>query len=539
MCTVCASPLLRSATVRFRVLGSLEVQADGLCTPRGPRKQKILASLVLNAGRVVTVDQLVDAVWELDPPATAARQIRNTTTELRRDLVAQGAPASVITAGGPGFLLDLTDCWSDVSAFEQRLATAQHLTGPDALVELCHALALWRGPALNGLRSEPLRTAARVLDERRLTALERRFGLEIDLNGGADVLEEVSAVAEQHPFREGLVAHLMRAHYLAGRQADALAAYHRLRTLLDEELGVEPGQPVRDLYERILRQDPALSAAPAAEHLIPRQLPPAPRDLRGRAELVEQISADLTDGPVVLSGPDGAGKSALAAHVAHQLAARYPGGQLYADLSHTTAFDVLGRFLRALGVAPSDVPADADERTATYRTLLASRRVLVLLDDAASAQQIQPLLPGYPGSTLLITSRRSLAALRDAARHVVPALDERDAATMLLDAAGSEDAASASLCGRLPLALSVVAGRLAAGSDPIIARLRDRLVGQRALLDELTAGDLDAAIAVPAARLPAPVTWHDQRRSRPPPCEAGRVAAEQGPLPNAAPDTQR
>lgn len=495
MCTVCASPLLLSATVRFRVLGSLEVQADGLCTPQGPRKQKILASLVLNPGRVVTVEQLVEAVWELDPPATAARQIRNTTTELRRDLVAQGAPAGVIIASGPGFLLDLTGCWSDLSAFEQRLAAAQFLTGPDALVELCHALALWRGPALDGLRSEPLRSAARALDERRLTALERRFGLEIDLNGGADVLEEVSALAEQHPFREALVAHLMRAHYLAGRQADALAAYHRLRTLLDEELGVEPGQPVRDLYERILRQDPALGAPPVPEHPVPRQLPPAPRDLRGRSALAEQISDDLADGVVVLSGPGGVGKSALAAHVAHRLAARYPGGQLYADLSHTTAFEVLGRLLRALGVAPSEVPADPDERVTAYRTLLASRRVLVLLDNATSEQQVRPLLPGYPGSTLLITSRRSLAALRDAAHHVVPALDERDAVAMLLDAAGSEDTTSASslasLCGRLPLALSVAAARLAARSDLTIARLRDRLLGQRALLDELTVGDLD------------------------------------------------
>ncbi|MGW6930534.1 BTAD domain-containing putative transcriptional regulator [Lentzea sp. NPDC054927] len=451
--------------MRFRVLGPLDVSPGEVV---GPRKRKILTALLLNAGRVVSVDQLTAAVWDADPPQTAARQIRNTTTSLRRDLVAAGAPDGVIAAGGPGFVLDLTGCWFDLAEFDRLVVS-----------DPAGALALWRGPALDGLGSAALAPAAEALDARRLAALEQRIGA--DLDSGGDVLEEVRALVSLHPYRETLVALLMRSYYLAGRQADALAAYQRLRDLLDAELGVVPSPAVRSLYEQILRQD--LDAGVSG----PRQLPP-PSDLCGRSALVAEVVSALP--VVVLTGQGGVGKSALAVRVAHDLAARYPGGQLYAKLLGSSAFEVLGRFLRALGVPPNEVPADLDERAAVYRSLLASRRVLVVLDDALDERQVRPLLPGYPGSALLVTSRRSLAALREARHIVVPVLDLDDAAAML---AGSDDVSARSLavlCGRLPLALSVLAARLTR-PDMTPARLLTRLVGQRALLDELAVGDLD------------------------------------------------
>ncbi|MET8760770.1 BTAD domain-containing putative transcriptional regulator [Lentzea sp. NPDC004782] len=475
--------------MRFRVLGPLEVRTDDevVVTPQGPRKQKILAALLLNAPHAVSVDHLLEAVWGVDPPVTAARQIRNTTTELRRELVAHGAPAGVITAVGPGFQVNLDACWFDLGEFEERLAVAGRAGSREALAELERALALWRGPALDGLNSDALRPAARALDERRLAALERRYGVEIDLNGGADVLEEVGALAQQHPYRETLVAHLMRAHYRAGRQAEALAAYQRLRGLLDAELGVAPGQAVRDLYERILRQDSSLLDGPT----VPRQLPPD-ATLYGRSELIAELR---TDRVVVLTGPGGVGKSALAVHVAHRLADSFPGGQLYADLSRASAHDVLGRFLRALGMPPDELPRDVEERSAEYRSLLASRRVLIVLDDAQDERQVRPLLPGYPGSAVLITSRRSLTALREATHHTVPALAPDDAVTLLLEAARTPDRDAAvevaALCGHLPLALNVIAARLTARPDLTLVKIRDRLLGQRVVLDELAIGDLD------------------------------------------------
>lgn len=433
----------------------------------GPRKRKILTALLLNAGRVVSVDLLTAAVWDSDPPATAARQVRNTTTSLRRDLVAAGAPDDVITSSGPGFVLDLTGCWFDLAEFD-RLVSG----------DVGAALELWRGPALDGLGSAALAPAAQALDERRLSALERRIAADLDL--GLDALEEVRALASSHPYRETLVALLMRSYYLAGRQADALAAYQALRDLLDAELGVVPSPTVRSLYEQILRHDLGARASG------PRQLPPA-SVLHGRSALVAEVVSSLP--VVVLTGQGGVGKSALAVRVAHDLAARYPGGQLYAKLLGTSAFEVLGRFLRALGVPPAEVPASEDERAAEYRSLLASRRVLVVLDDAVDERQVRPLLPGYPGSALLVTSRRSLAALREA-RHIVVPLLSLDDATAVLGASDESTRSLAVLCGRLPLALSVMAARLTR-PDMTPARLLTRLAGQRALLDELAVGDLD------------------------------------------------
>ncbi|MDX8032868.1 BTAD domain-containing putative transcriptional regulator [Lentzea sp. BCCO 10_0856] len=452
--------------MRFRVLGPLDVSPGEVV---GPRKRKVLTALLLNAGRVVSVDQLTAAVWDSEPPRTAARQIRNTTTSLRRDLVAAGAPDGVITAGGPGFVLDLAGCWFDLAEFDRLVVS-----------DPAGALALWRGPALDGLGSAALAPAAEALDARRLATLELRIGA--DLDSGEDVLEEVRALVALHPYRETLVALLMRSYYLAGRQADALAAYQRLRDLLDAELGVVPSPAVRSLYEQILRQD--LDTGVSG----PRQLPP-PSDLCGRSALMAEVVSALP--VVVLTGQGGVGKSALAVRVAHDLAARYPGGQLYAKLLGTSAFEVLGRFLRALGVPPAEVPADLDERAAVYRSLLASRRVLVVLDDALDERQVRPLLPGYPGSAVLVTSRRSLAALREARHIVVPVLDLDDATEMLAESGDVSSARSlAVLCGRLPLALSVMAARLTR-PDMTPARLLTRLVGQRALLDELAVGDLD------------------------------------------------
>lgn len=251
----------------FGVLGPLEVAAGGQRVRLGgPRPEKILAALLLDAGQVVSVERLVDVVWPGEPaaaPDTAGRQIRNVTNALRRQLLDAGAPETVIQAAGPGFVLSLPGCRFDLREFELHVGRAEFAASmdrtADAVSELRAGLELWRGPALSGL-SGPLRAAATGLDERRLTALERRFALELASDPDAVTVEELSALVAEHPLREAFVGHLMTALYRKGRQADAMAAFHGLHARLNAELGVLPGQPLRVLYERILRHDPSLRA---------------------------------------------------------------------------------------------------------------------------------------------------------------------------------------------------------------------------------------------------------------------------------------
>ena len=423
--------------MEFRLLGPLTVRSGTAIVqvPRG-KQRAVLAALLLNANRVVPVEDLAETLWGSDPPPSARVTIQNYVMRLRKAL--GDTSECPISTQPPGYLIRVDAGDLDVARFEARLtaarAAARDGSWDTAASEARAALALWRGEPLADVDSELLaqREVTR-LAELRLQALEARIDADLHLGRNAEVIVELRHLAECHPLREHLRGLLMLACYRDGRQAEALAAYADARRVLVGELGAEPGTGLRELHQRILAADPALElpqverpAADGAEPVVPRQLPAAVRHFTGRAlELalltgwVDQAGQERP-GTVVISaigGTAGVGKTALAVHWAHQVADRFPDGQLYVNLrgydtdGPVPAADALAGFLRALGVPGQDIPADADERAARYRSLLAGRRILMVLDNAGSVDQVRPLLPATPGCAAVVTSRDSLAGL--------------------------------------------------------------------------------------------------------------------------------
>ena len=502
--------------VDFRVLGPLEVRDDaGERVPLGgPQPEKALAALLVAGGAVVGLDELVDALWDGEPPRTATHQVHKLIAGLRRRL-----PGAIET-DGPGYRIRLDGAALDLAAF-----TA--LTAAPTPERLAAALALWRGPALAGLDSRVLRVAAARLDDRRLAAVEAAADLRLaggDPGEAAALAVELPALVAAHPLRETLRCRLMVALYRCGRQADALAVYAEARALLADELGVDPGADLARVHQQVLRADPALRAGPAAAR--PAAGPPAPStlpydlpDFTGRAGDLDRLLGPA--GTVVISALDGmagVGKTALAVHAAHRLAGRYPDGQLFCDLhAHTagarplTANAALGRLLRMLGVPPETVPDDLDGRAARWRAELAGRRVLVVLDNAASAAQVRPLLPGSPHCLTLVTSRRRLGVLDGATVLSLDVLPPAEALALFAAVAGAdrvaaEPAAAAEvvgLCGQLPLAIRIAAARLAHRPQWTVAALAGRLRAESGRLAQLTLADrgVSAAFALSYAQL--------------------------------------
>ncbi|MGW4056638.1 BTAD domain-containing putative transcriptional regulator [Amycolatopsis sp. NPDC004747] len=467
--------------MEFRVLGPVRVLGGGRpIGPSGPRQERILAALLLGAGRVVPVSRLVDVVWDGDPPATAVRQIRNLTTALRRALVAAGAGEDVLTAEGPGFTL--RPGTFDLDRFEDLAARGEYRA----------ALACWRGPALAGVESAALRPDAGRLEERRLAVLEQCLAAEVDA-GDADAVAELTALVAEHPLREGLVGLLMRALHRAGRQADAIDVYQRAKRRLADELGISPGAPLRAAYDRLLHDEPAPGRC-----FLPYDVP----DFTGRAAAVAEAAEALRTGrPVAVDGMAGVGKTAFAVRVAHRLAGDFPDGQLFVDLhGHTPGRDPLpaGAALSALlmqtGVPAGRQPDGLDERAALWRSRVAGRRLLVVLDNARSASQVVPLLPG--GAAVLLTGRRRLAAVDGALALSLDVLPAPEAEALFAAAAGGRPgAAVARLCGYLPLALRIAAARLQARPLWTVEDLVTRLGSERRRLGELRAGGRDVAAA--------------------------------------------
>ncbi|MDT0328078.1 BTAD domain-containing putative transcriptional regulator [Nocardiopsis sp. DSM 44743] len=512
------------------------------------RQQVVLASLLLDLNRIVSTDQLVDVIWSHDPPETARTQVQICVSRLRRLLVPTGA---VIDTRTPGYLLRAGPEAVDVHLFRVSVRDAEILAregrDEDAADCLREAVGSWRGPALSGLEGEILRNKAVLLDEERVAATEAYVDIELRLGRHARLLGELPDLVDRHPTRERLRAQLMLALYRSGRQADALRAYRLGRDLFIEELGLEPGTELRSLEASILRSDPALDLPRApvppappvpAEHRPadgpgaaddgparrdreeaptaaatpvpgPFQLPTAAADFVGRPETVAAVQEALAGGPgasgiAVLLGRPGVGKSATAVHIAHRLAdEHFPEGQLYCDLRGSggeplTALNVLGRFLRALGVPGQAVPDDLDERSGMYRGIIASRRLLVVLDDAASEAQVLPLLPGRGGCGVLITSRARITGLPGAHRIELDILDESAALDLLVRVIGKDrvererESARALVrsVGRLPLALRIAAARLAARPHWSVAAMVTRLSDERRRLDELAHGDM-------------------------------------------------
>jgi DNA-binding SARP family transcriptional activator/tetratricopeptide (TPR) repeat protein len=531
----------RDGLLRFEVLGALRAwRGDKRLAVGWPGQQAVLAALLLRDGYSMARDDLIDAVWGPDPPATAANIVQGHVARLRKVLEparASHAPGRVLVSAGSGYMLQLSAGQLDLRAAQEHLATARRARGrgdvPASIAALDTALGLWHGTPLSGVPG-PLAELERTrLEELRLTALEDRAEAALSLGGAADLAGELPVLVAQFPFREQFRALLMIALYRSGRQADALAVYADTRRVLVRELGVEPCQQLQQLHEAILNNRDAEIGMPsvlrlarpvALQHglMIPRQLPPPAGCFVGRAAELRSLTA-LADrsagegGTVVITsidGTPGVGKTALALQWAHQVANRFTDGQLYIDLR---GFDprepplppsaALERMLSSLGVDPQHIPSLVDEQAACYRTLLAGRRSLVVLDNAASAEQVRPLLPGGQHCFALVTSRHvltGLVAANGAHRIALDVLAPAESARLLEDTIGRQrvsaepDAVArlADLCGHLPLALRIAAARVAARPHNTLGDLVAELAVERLRLDVLAA---DEATSVRAA----------------------------------------
>jgi DNA-binding SARP family transcriptional activator len=508
--------------------------------PVGPRARVVLATLALNAGRVVSMNRLIAAVWPDEPPATAVTQIHVCVSALRRALTDLGVAAArdLIVTAPPGYVLRAAPDQIDLSRFDELLTEAR--TAADdgdphqAAALFREALALWRGPALEGFPG--LVVEATRLEERRLAAVEERAEADLALGRAADLVPELSELVARHPVRERLRALLMRALHRSGRRSEALDVYRDARRALIDELGLEPGPELRRAQRAVLAEadDGTAGAEPGAAGTGPRRpgpktgsrqglggpssivggrsaLPPDIADFTGRRKQVAQAVDAITGPPrqraavpiVAITGRAGVGKTTLAVHVAHLLRGRFDG-RLYVGLdgSGPTPADpaeVLGRVLRRLGVEGAAVPDDLADRAESYRARLDGARVLIVLDNAADERQIRPLLPGSPTCAIIITSRRHLTGLPGAVHIELDAFDPAQATELLgrvagMDRVAAEPAAGeriSVLCDRLPLALRIAAARLAAKPHWSLDRLAHRLEDERRRLDELTHGDLE------------------------------------------------
>ncbi|GAA0243226.1 BTAD domain-containing putative transcriptional regulator [Saccharothrix mutabilis subsp. mutabilis] len=461
----------------FGLLGPLDVRIGDRPVPvRAGKHRALLAALSLRAGRVVGVAELVGFLWGDDPPARTRGTLQTYVMRLRQLL----GDASLIRTTADGYRLVVPPERVDVHRFTTAadLARRAALAGEAARAAdlYADALALWRGPALVDVPSEALRRdEATRLAERLLTVHEGRNDVELALGHHERLVPALRALTADHPHRDRFRAQLMTALYRCSRQAEALEAFRQ---------APNPGPELRALHRAILVGDPALAApSTPADPDVPDQLPPDVPDFAGRADAVARVT-DLiaptgTAVPVVaVTGPAGVGKTALAVHVAHRLRDRFPDGRLYADLRGSgrgpATADVLTRFLRALGVPPEQIPVDPDEQGTLFRTLLAGRRVLLVLDDAAAPDRVRPLLPGTADCPVLVTSRddlRGLIAVDGARRVALDVMSPQDSLELLGDT-GPAARELAERCGGLPLTLRVAA---AAGPAPrFLARLGDR-----------------------------------------------------------------
>ncbi|MDT6972348.1 BTAD domain-containing putative transcriptional regulator [Streptomyces cellulosae] len=480
-----------------------------------PKLRTLLTVLLLDAGRVVSVEALKDALWGGAPPVSALPSLHNHVARLRRLL---GEPGRLLTAP-TGYVLRVDDGELDVQVFDAHVSAARSARAEgdwERVRRECRAaLGLWRGMPLGGPAPEVGGYAlVRRLEEARLLLHEWRYDAELALGDEslADLVPELSALAAEHPLREAYHRQLMLALHRTGRQAEALVVHRDLRARLADELGVEPGQPVREAHVEVLRGSGTRDGA--SRWVRPAQLPPAPAHFVGRADVREGVARVLsgTDatGAVVLSGTAGVGKTALALQVAHNLEERFSGGQLYLNLRATepgakplTTAEALASLLRDLGVCSGDVPEQPDAASALLRSLLAPSRTLLVLDDAVSAAQVRPLLPAGPGCGVLVTSRSPLTALDGAARFPLRPLSDEESAALLCAASGRDGITArhplVALTGRLPLALRVVAARLAARRALTPDALAARLAGADSRLDLLDHDDLGVRRSLDAA----------------------------------------
>ncbi|MEU4745118.1 BTAD domain-containing putative transcriptional regulator, partial [Actinosynnema sp. NPDC023658] len=509
------SPSARTGGVRkesgleFGVLGPLQVLADGRQLVIGRKGMRgLLAMLVLEANRVVPIDEIVDSLWADEPPATARTIVHGYVSRLRRMLEqADPAGSARILTAPPGYQLSVDPWRLDFHRARQLVSSARGKPAPIRAQLLRESLGLWRGQVLADVPGDPVTTD---LEELRLAAVEERIEAELELGRHLELVGELRQLVNEHPLRERLVALAVRAIYRSGMRTQALEVYEKFHRRVVDELGIDPGPGLRLLHEQVLADDPSLTLSGTAEHstvpprpgvVVPAQLPAAASGFVGRHEELAWLdrlcdARDLAATTIaVVNGAPGVGKSELVVTWGHRRAEQFPDGLLFASLNGfapdrepVEPAEVLARFLLALGVPADGVPRDVDDRVGLYRSVLAKRRVLVVLDDADDPEQVRLALPPGGGSVVLVTSRRRLESLvvRNGARMLtLDTLSDEESVRLVDEVVGKplsdqEPEAMrtlAQLCGNLPLALRMTAARLVTEpdltTDELIARLSD------------------------------------------------------------------
>ncbi|MFT2015470.1 BTAD domain-containing putative transcriptional regulator [Streptomyces sp. 796.1] len=481
-----------------------------------PQRRALLAALLLRRGRTATAPELIDDLWGAQPPDAAVAALRNHASRLRKSF---GADAEVLVSESGGYAMQVPAGALDLGQAEELRTQADlaRTSGdlPRAKALFQQALELWHGETLAGVPGPYATAQRRRLEEWRIGLLESRLELDLTTGHPADCVAELTSLTATHPLRERLRELLMLALYRSGRQAEALAVYADTRRLLADELGVDPRSELSTLQQQILKGDPALnpparsSAGTARSPVVrPAQLPAAVADFTGRTRLVAELAGHLGSAAApatavaAVAGIGGVGKTTLAVHVAHTARHLFPDGQLYVDLQGAGPGAaepevVLGSFLRALGVPYEAIPDGVEERAALYRSTLAGRRVLALLDNARDAGQVRALLPGAEGCAALVTSRTQIT-LDGALLVNLDVTTPAESLTLFTRIVGhrrvgGEHQAAASVvaaCGHLPLAIRIAAARLATRRHWTVATLAGKLADERHRLDELRVGDL-------------------------------------------------
>ncbi len=467
--------------MHFRILGPVTVEVDGATVPIGrPRQRGVLAYLLLHRNTAVSTDRLVQALWDGNGPSTARSQVQTDLSILRRQIRAV-AGADPITTTRSGYRITVGPGDLDLDRFTALLRDARAATDPGMTAErLREAVAVWTGTPLSGI-SAAYADAHRVhLDEQRVNAYEQLYDAELRAGRHTEVIGELLALIAAYPLRESLVGTLMTALHRSGRTAEALAYARDLRRRLADQHGLDPSRDFQHLAQTIRRDEAEPVDVPPPHRDVPRQLPWHLSTIAGRTADLRRLDTVADRGGVaVVTGTAGVGKSTLTLHWAHQVADRYPDGQLYANLhgfdpnpEATEPSDVLGGFLVALGEPARDLPADPETLAALYRSRTAGRRLLLVLDNARDADQVTPLLPAGGTTAVVVTSRDRLTGLIAAGAVAIPLdlLDPDDAAELLAErlspgrVATEPDAVTeiVTRCARLPLALSLVAAHLAA-----------------------------------------------------------------------------
>jgi DNA-binding SARP family transcriptional activator len=541
-------------SVKLNILGPLSLQVDGAIIDLGtPKLQAFLALLARQPNRVVPAEVITDELWPDKPPSNPRATLHTYVSRLRRQL-ASALTDMQIKSTPSGYTLQVDPMTVDAERFTRLTAEARQASQRGSLTDaqqlLQQALDLWRGRALDGVRTGTrLNSYAIQLEDQKLDAVESRIDIALRLGQHELVIHELRELVSEHPLSERLHGQLIVALYRSGRTADALDAYRQFRQTISSELGMEPSPSLQQLQQSILQGNPSLDltvpprggAADAGRQVVssllpadigdftgrqdeltlqpwaPRGLPPDVHPFTGReretTELQRLLAEGLAEGNAntvlitAVSGAAGMGKTALAVHAAHQLADHFPDGQLYVNLR---GFDPTGEplspvtairgFLIAFGVPPNAIPTELDGLTAMYRSLAAGKRMLIVLDNASSSEQVIPILPASPSCTVMITSRHRLVSLT--ARHgahqlVLDVLPERDARDLLAHYVGLERMAAEpdavadllGMCAGLPLAVRIVAARAEHNPTFPLAVLADELRDATALLDGLDAGD--------------------------------------------------